>query len=121
LAGLLATIGNVFGQGCGKNEDLTYDGARRWLAGVPTSDRSHVHYYFTWYKQGGFPYLNNYCNLAANAILSWPNDGVVENENAVLPGGKLVFVVTLPLPTLSPPSLLNPLTNSPSHSSHHTR
>jgi hypothetical protein len=90
LAGLLATLGSVFGVGCGSNADLTYDGARRWLAGIPMADRAHVHYYFTWYRQGSFPYLNNYCNLAANAVLKWPNDGVVENENAVLPGGNLV-------------------------------
>jgi hypothetical protein len=87
LAGLLATVGIWVGAGCGTNADLTYDGAQRWLAGIPAAARAEVHYYYTQYSQGGFPFLNNYCNLAANAVLSWPNDGVTENKKALLPGG----------------------------------
>jgi hypothetical protein len=87
LAGLLATVGGWVGAGCGSQTDLTYDGTARWLAGIPTAARQQVFYYFTYYRQGSFPYLNNYCNLAANAVLSWPNDGVVEVGRAVLPSG----------------------------------
>jgi len=80
LAGSLATIGGIFGAGCGSNNDLTYSGAKSWLSGV--SNRNRVFYYFTQYGKSG---LIHYCNLAANMVLSWPNDGTTENAYAPLP------------------------------------
>ena len=72
LAGLLAKIGQALGVLCGSNDDLTYDGARLWLASVPMSARKEVYYWAAKYGQDG---LIHYCNLAANAVLGWPNDG----------------------------------------------
>jgi len=72
LAGLLAKIGQALGVLCGSNDDLTYDGARLWLASVPMSARKEVYYWAVKYGQDG---LIHYCNLAANAVLGWPNDG----------------------------------------------
>lgn len=81
LAGILAKIGSWLGIGCDTNFDLTYDGAKLWLSSVPAAARSQVDYYTTQYK----PF--SWCNLAANAVLKWPNDGVVEKDNCQLPGG----------------------------------
>lgn len=89
LAGLIAAVGGLVGVGCGSNEDLTYDGAQRWLAEIPIDKRQQVFYWSTSYSKKGF-ITSHYCNLAANAVLSWPNDGVVEQSGAVLPGGNLV-------------------------------
>lgn len=36
------------------------------------------------YKTGG---LINYCLLPSNLVLSWPNDGVVENKKTDVPYG----------------------------------
>jgi hypothetical protein len=72
LAGLLAKVGQALGFLCGSNDDLTYDGARLWLASVPMSARKEVHYWAAKYGQDG---LIHYCNLAANIVLGWPNDG----------------------------------------------
>jgi hypothetical protein len=72
LAGLLAKIGGALGFLCGSNDDLTYDGARLWLASVPMSARQEVFYWAAKYGQDG---LIHYCNLAANVVLGWPNDG----------------------------------------------
>jgi len=82
LAGSIASLGEIFGAGCGSNNDLTYSGAKSWLASI--SKRSRVFFYFTQYGKSG---LIHYCNLAANLILSWPNDGTTENGWAPLPGG----------------------------------
>eukprot|EP01132_Coremiostelium_polycephalum_P002733 gene2733-3392_t len=87
LAGTLASIGGVVGIGCSSNDDLTLDGASLWLNSIPLDKRQLVYYTTTQYKTGG---LVNYCNLAANAVLSWPNDGVVANEYAELEGGNFV-------------------------------
>jgi hypothetical protein len=72
MAGLLAKIGGALGFLCGSNDDLTYDGARLWLASVPLSARREVFYWAAKYGQDG---LIHYCNLAANVVLGWPNDG----------------------------------------------
>lgn len=84
LAGTLASIGSVFGIGCGKNNDLTHNGAERWLATISADARKNVYYYTSQYK----PY--SYCNLAANAVLAWPNDGTTELDYAKLEGGNKV-------------------------------
>lgn len=73
LAGLLAKLGQALGFLCGSNDDLTYDGARLWLSSVPVSARKEVYYWAAKYGQDG---LIHYCNLAANVVLGWPNDGI---------------------------------------------
>jgi len=87
LAGNLADMGDVFGVGCGSNFDLTTDGAQLWLSGVSSEATSGVYYFTTQYDTSG---LFHYCNLAANLVLDWPNDGVTEQVNSQLPGANYV-------------------------------
>lgn len=84
LAGSIAGLGSLFGIGCGSNFDLSLDGAKLWTRGLTSSTRSNIYYYTTTYKQGNF--FGDYCNMAANMVLEWPNDGVCELEFADLPG-----------------------------------
>lgn len=91
LAGLLAKIGGALGFLCGSNDDLTYDGARLWLASVPISARKEVFYWAAKYGQDG---LIHYCNLAANAVLGWPNDGLVEVDHTGLDGATSMGVAS---------------------------
>jgi hypothetical protein len=84
LAGTLASIGSIFNIGCGSNDDLTHDGAERWLATISADARKNVYYYTSQYK----PW--SWCNLAANAVLSWHNDGTTENSRNDLVGATLV-------------------------------
>ncbi|UYB52180.1 conditioned medium factor [Xanthomonas sp. AM6] len=86
LAGILATVGSWFGVGCGSNSDLSYDGAKAWLAGIPTSARAQVNYYTTSFAKTNW-YTNDYCNAASDLVLDDPEDGTVEQVNAQLPGG----------------------------------
>jgi hypothetical protein len=86
LAGILATVGSWFGVGCGSNTDLTYDGARAWLAGIPASARAKVFYYTTSFASTNW-WTNDYCNAASDLVLSDPEDGTVERVNAQLPSG----------------------------------
>jgi len=84
LAGTLALIGDIFGAGCGRNNDLTPSGASAWLSGIPTWARSKVNYYSTsftdkWWRP-------DWCNFASDFVLSDPEDGVVERFRAQLPG-----------------------------------
>jgi len=72
MAGTLASIGNFLGIGCGPNSDMTRDGANLWLSSIPAAARNHIYYYTTQYKK------LSWCNLAANIVLSWPNDGTAE-------------------------------------------
>eukprot|EP01133_Synstelium_polycarpum_P013840 gene13840-16319_t len=83
LAGTLASIGSAIGIGCSANNDLTLDGAALWLNTIPTDKRELVYYTTTQYQTGG---LVNYCNLAANGVLKWPNDGVTDSDHNNLPG-----------------------------------
>jgi len=85
IAGDAAALGKLFGVGCGANNDLTRDGAANWLTGISLESRTHVHSYTTTYKQGNF--FGDYCNLAVNLILQWPNDGTTELTYGKLPGG----------------------------------
>jgi len=85
-AGSTANLGKLFGVGCGPNHDLTRDGAKNWFAGIHESHPQYVHYYTTTYKQGSA--LGDYCNLAINSLLQWPNDGVSELIYAKLDNGK---------------------------------
>jgi len=84
-AGSAANLIKIFGYGCGENFDLTTDGSKLWLAGIPTELRKEVFYYTTTYKQGQF--FGDYCNLAVNLLLKWPNDGTCEEELSDLKGG----------------------------------
>lgn len=86
LAGIIATVGSWFGVGCGSNTDLTYDGAKAWLAGIPASARAKVFYYTTSFASTNW-WTNDYCNAASDLVLSDPEDGTVEQANAQLSGG----------------------------------
>jgi len=83
LAGNLATIGKIFGLGCGRNNDLTYDGASKWAAGLPLAATADVYYYTTQYKEA---FLSRWCVFGANLVLFRPNDGTTELKKAQLAG-----------------------------------
>lgn len=85
LAGILATVGSWFGVACGSNSDLTYSGAKAWLAGIPASARAKVNYYTTSFAKTNW-YTNDYCNIASDLVLDDPEDGTVEQVEAQLPG-----------------------------------
>lgn len=85
LAGNLAAIGEVFGAGCGTNNDLTYSGAGAWLAGVPSWARAAVNYYTTSFETKWWRY--DYCHLATDLFLSDPEDGATEKAYGQLSGG----------------------------------
>jgi len=84
LAGTLAGLGDLFGVACGSCYDLTRDGASLWLRGITSTTRSRIYYYTTTYEQGKL--FGDWCNLAANIALSWPNDGVAEYDYAHISG-----------------------------------
>ncbi|MCC4610727.1 conditioned medium factor [Xanthomonas campestris pv. esculenti] len=86
LSGVLAAVGSWFGVGCGTNADMTYDGAKAWLAGIPADARAQVNYYTTSFAKTNW-YTNDYCNAASDLVLNDPEDGTVEQVNAQLPGG----------------------------------
>jgi hypothetical protein len=50
-AGFAATLGSIFGVGCGSNNDLSRDGAVIWLSGISMENRKDVYYHTTTYKQ----------------------------------------------------------------------
>ncbi|WP_045738071.1 choice-of-anchor X domain-containing protein [Xanthomonas sp. MUS 060] len=85
LAGVMAAAGKYFGQGCGSNRDMTYDGAKAWLAGIPNSARAKVNYYTTSFTKKRW--YDSYCDKRTEMVLSDPNDGIVEKVNGQLPGG----------------------------------
>jgi len=84
-AGSLANLGEIFGVGCGSNNDLSLDGAANWLTGISPDSSKDVHYYTTTYEQGRL--FGDYCNLPINLVLQWPNDGTCELKYAVIPHG----------------------------------
>jgi len=83
-AGSLAKLGQIFGIGCGSNNDLSLDGAVNWLSGISLAVRQEVHFYTTTYKLGTF--FGDSCNLAMNLVLQWPNDGTTEIKYGTLDG-----------------------------------
>ncbi|MCU0753696.1 MAG: conditioned medium factor [Xanthomonadales bacterium] len=85
LSGILASLGSWFGVGCGTNNDLTYSGARAWLAGIPTSRRGAVNYYTTSFRLTNW-WSNDYCQIATDLVLSDPEDGTTEQTYGQLPG-----------------------------------
>ncbi len=84
LAGNLALLGQIFGAGCGSNNDLTYGGAAAWLANIPAWARAKVSYHTTSFTDVWYRY--DYCNIATDPFLSDPDDGVVERAYAQLSG-----------------------------------
>ena len=87
LAGNLALLGSIFGQGCGGNTDLSPDGAALWLAGIPPQNRAAVTYWTTAPTSGS-------CNFLSGLFLSNPEDGVVESARGQLPGGNNMGLVS---------------------------
>ncbi len=85
LSGILATVGSWFGIACGANSDMTYDGAANWLAGIPDWARAKVNYYTTSFKTTHW-WVNDYCNIASDLVLSDPEDGTTEQAYGQLPG-----------------------------------
>jgi len=83
-AGSSASLGELFGIGCGSNTDLSRDGAVNWLSGISGASRSKLQFYSTTYELGKF--FGDWCSLPMNIILQWPNDGVTELSYAPLPG-----------------------------------
>jgi len=81
LAGSLASIGGIFGVGCGSNTDLSRDGAKRWGATIPSNFAKDVDFYTTVYGSG-----KGYCAWGANTVLDTPNDGTTEIKWASLAG-----------------------------------
>ncbi len=84
IAGNLASIGNVFGVGCGYNYNLTTSGAAAWLSGIPTWARGQVNYYTTSFSTKWW--RNDYCSFATDIFLSDPEDGVIEKSRGQLSG-----------------------------------
>ena len=84
LAGNLSLLGQIFGAGCGTNNNLTYSGAASWLSGIPSWARAKVHYSTTSFTDVWYRY--DYCNVATDLFLSDPDDGVVERAYAQLSG-----------------------------------
>lgn len=84
-AGSAANLIKIFGVACGANNDLTTDGAKLWLSGISANARKDVYYATTTYQQGKL--FGDYCNMAVNLILQWPNDGTTETKYAELPSG----------------------------------
>ncbi|WP_154221920.1 choice-of-anchor X domain-containing protein [Marinicella rhabdoformis] len=85
LAGNLASVGNVFGVGCGYNSNLTTSGASSWLAGIPTWARNAVNYYTTspttkWWRP-------DWCQIVTDPFLRDPDDGTTEKHRGQLSGG----------------------------------
>ena len=85
LAGVIAAIGGFFGIQCGSNNNLTYSGASAWLSGIPSWARSKVNYYTTGFRSTNW-WTNDYCNFAADLVLSDPEDGTTERAYGQLSG-----------------------------------
>jgi len=85
LAGNAAVLGQLFGAGCGKNTDLTYNGASNWLSTIPGWAKAQVDYYTTSFKTRWWAY--DYCHLATDLLLDDPEDGTTEKWSGQLPSG----------------------------------
>jgi hypothetical protein len=64
----LALTHQVFGLGCGRNQDMTTDGAALWYAGISTASIAQANYYTTQYDKGGL-FGEGWCNMLTNAML----------------------------------------------------
>ena len=85
IAGSLASLGSVFGAGCGTNTDLTESGAAAWLSTIPTWARNQVNYWTTSFQDNWWSY--DYCNFFTDPFLSDPDDGAIEKGKGQLPYG----------------------------------
>jgi hypothetical protein len=83
LAGNAAVLGDIFGFGCGTNDNMTYSGSANWLSLIPTWARDDVYYYTTSFEDGFF---FDYCNIVTDLLLSDPDDGVIERSAGQLSG-----------------------------------
>ena len=59
------------------------DGSINWLSGISAAARADVFSYTTTYTSN----FGDYCSLAMNVILQYPNDGTTELDYATLDGG----------------------------------
>ena len=84
LAGNAAVLGQIFGIGCGVNNDLTYSGASSWLSGIPSWARGEVTYYTTAFKDVWWRY--DYCQIVTDVLLNDPDDGTTEKSKGQLSG-----------------------------------
>lgn len=84
LAGNAAVLGDLFGAGCGSNNDLSVSGAAQWLSTIPTSFRQNVWYWTTSFEDRAFQF--DFCNIVSDLLLSDPDDGVIERSRGQLPG-----------------------------------
>ena len=84
LAGNIAALGEIFGIQCGANYDMTYDGAAYWLSFVPGWSRAATWSWTTSFADDSWWW--DYCHIAADLILSDPEDGTVESFAGQLDG-----------------------------------
>jgi len=84
LAGNIAALGEIFGVQCGANYDMTYDGAAYWLSFVPGWARGETWSWTTTFTDDWWSW--DYCHVAADLVLSDPEDGVVEAFSGDLDG-----------------------------------
>lgn len=83
LSGNAAAIGKIFGS-CGSNYDMSLDGAALWKVGITQDSWAQTNFYYTQY---GAVALKKNCNALTNLLTSLVNDGVVEINYAIPPGG----------------------------------
>ena len=85
LADMVAVLGKLFGIGCGRNIDLTYSGASRWLDGIPYAARSEVTYFTTSFSKKAW-WKWSFCHVGTDLFLRDPDDGTTEKYSGQLPG-----------------------------------
>jgi len=90
IAGSSASLGKVFGVGCGVNNDLTRDGSSLWGSGIPSNTRKEIYSYAVQYGDNGFN--TRFCNNVVNMFLEKPNDGTTEVDYAFLSGTNVLGV-----------------------------
>ena len=88
LAAEPATIGEVFGYGCGRCEGLTYDGAKDHLASISPEVQAKMYYYTTSFQPSTNFWEVDYCHALTDILLDDPDDGVTEKWSGQLPSGK---------------------------------
>lgn len=54
------------------------------MSGIRAEVKKEVYYYTTTYKLGNL--FGDYCNMAVNLLLKWPNDGTSELAYTTLDG-----------------------------------
>lgn len=91
LQNSLTVIGDLIGIGCGFQEDLSEDGADKWLSTIPLEVRSNIYYYLTADRDVCEFFLDprclQFCQAGTALLLTEPEDGVVEAIRSQLEGG----------------------------------